>query len=151
MEGTRQFCTFYLDQFMFGVELEKVQEVIRHLELTKIPLAPDVISGLMNLRGQIVTGIDLRRRLDLPARPGDQQPMNVVIRSAEGAVSLLVDDIGDVVEVNEDSFEKPPETLQGRVREVIVGVHKLDKNLMHVLATERACETSASLGTATER
>ena len=136
---------------MFGVELEKVQEVIRHLELTEIPLAPDVISGLMNLRGQIVTGIDLRRRLDLPARPADQQPMNVVIRSGDGAVSLLVDDIGDVVEVNEESFERPPKTLQGKVREVIVGVHKLDKNLMHVLATDRACETSVPLGAGAER
>ena len=144
MPHTRQFCTFFLDQYLFGVQLEKVQEVIRYLELTDIPLAPDVVSGLMNLRGQIVTGIDLRRRLDLPTRPAEKQPMNVVIRSADGAVSLLVDDIGDVVEVNEDSFERPPDTLQGKVREVIVGVHKLDKNLMHVLETERACETAVS-------
>lgn len=142
MADTRQFCTFFLDEYLFGVELEKVQEVIRYLELTDIPLAPAVVSGLMNLRGQIVTGIDLRRRLDLPARPGDSHPMNVVIRSADGAVSLLVDDIGDVVEVNEDSFERPPETLRGKVREVIVGVHKLDKSLMHVLDTERACQTT---------
>jgi purine-binding chemotaxis protein CheW len=142
MADARQFCTFFLDEYLFGVELEKVQEVIRYLELTDVPLAPDVISGLMNLRGQIVTGIDLRRRLDLPARPGDRHPMNVVIRSVDGAVSLLVDDIGDVVEVNEDSFERPPETLRGKVREVIVGVHKLDKSLMHVLDTERACQTA---------
>ena len=144
MADTRQFCTFFLDEYLFGVELEKVQEVIRYLEVTEIPLAPDVISGLMNLRGQIVTGIDLRRRLDLPPRRGDRQPMNVVIRSADGGVSLLVDDIGDVVEVNEDSFERPPETLRGKVREVIVGVHKLENNLMHVLNTDRACETAAA-------
>src|SRR5579863_7525001 len=136
MADTRQFCTFFLDQFMFGVELEKVQEVIRHLELTEIPLAPEVISVLMNLRGQIVTGIDLRRRLDLPPRLGDVQPMNVVIRRADGALSLLVDNIGDVVEVTEESFERPPETLQGKFRDVIVGVHKLEKQLMHVLSTE---------------
>lgn len=142
MAETRQFCTFFLDQYLFGVHLEKVQEVIRYLELTEIPLAPDLISGLMNLRGQIVTGIDLRRRLDLTARPVDTHPMNVVIRSADGAVSLLVDDIGDVVEVGEDSFEYPPETLQRKVREVIVGIHKLNKNLMHVLDTERVCETA---------
>lgn len=127
---------------MFGVELEKVQEVIRYLEITQIPLAPRVVSGLMNLRGQIVTGIDLRRRLDLADRPDGAAPMNVVIRSADGAVSLLVDEIGDVVEVTEDSFERPPETLQGKVREVILGVHKLEKHLMHVLNTEKACETA---------
>jgi purine-binding chemotaxis protein CheW len=142
MAQTQQFCTFYLDKLMFGVELEKVQEVIRYLEITEIPLAPRVVSGLMNLRGQIVTGLDLRRRLDLPDRPEEMHPMNVVIRSADGAVSLLVDEIGDVVEVTEESFERPPETLHGKVREVILGVHKLERHLMHVLNTEKACETS---------
>ena len=129
---------------MFGVELETVQEVIRYLEITEIPLAPRVVRGLMNLRGQIVTGIDLRRRLDLADRPAEAMPMNVVIRRADGAVSFLVDDIGDVVEVNEDSFEPPPETLRGNVREIILGVHKLEKQLMHVLNTERACETATA-------
>src|SRR5580693_9500302 len=142
MAQTHQFCTFYLDKLMFGVELEKVQEVIRYLEITEIPLAPNVVRGLMNLRGQIVTGIDLRRRLGLADRPDDAHPMNVVIRSADGAVSLLVDEIGDVVEVTEESFERPPETLHGKVREVILGVHKLERHLMHVLNTEKACETS---------
>jgi len=113
--------------------------------LTPIPLAPDVVSGLMNLRGQIVTAVDLRRRLELPNRPDDMLPMNVVIRSADGAVSLLVDEIGDVVEVDDDSFERPPETLQGKVREVILGVHKLDKHLLHVLDTGKAYETAPSV------
>jgi len=76
MTQTNQFCTFYLDKLMFGVELKKVQEVIRYLEITPIPLAPRIISGLMNLRGQIVTGLDLRRRLDLSDRPKDIQPIN---------------------------------------------------------------------------
>ena len=140
-----QFCTFYLDKLLFGIELQKVQEVMRYLEMTAIPLAPDVVSGLMNLRGQIVTAIDLRRRLELPARPDDMLPMNVVIRYADGAVSLLVDEIGDVVEVDDDSFERPPETLQGKVREVILGVHKLEKTLLHVLDTDKACETAPAL------
>jgi purine-binding chemotaxis protein CheW len=135
----------YLDKIMFGVELKTVQEVIRYLEITEIPLAPRVVSGLMNLRGQIVTGIDLRRRLDLADRPEETHPMNVVIRTADGAVSLLVDEIGDVVEVTEESFERPPETLHGKVREVILGVHKLEKNLMHVLNTEKACESAETV------
>jgi len=145
MAKTQQLCTFYLEKLMFGVPLEKVQEVIRYLEITEIPLAPRVISGLMNLRGQIVTGVDLRSRLDLAPRPAEMQPMNVVIRSSDGAVSLLVDEIGDVVEVTEDSFERPPETLQGKVREVILGVHKLDKHLLHVLDTGKACEAADAL------
>src|SRR6202051_1449946 len=116
MAQTQQFCSFYLEKLMFGVELKKVQEVIRYLEITEIPLAPRVVSGLMNLRGQIVTGVDLRRRLDLPDRPEGTHPMNVVIRSADGAVSLQVDEIGDVVEVTEESFERPPAPLAGKGR-----------------------------------
>ena len=116
MAHTSQFCTFYLDKLLFGVELKGVQEVIRSLEMTKVPLAPEVVSGLINLRGQIVTAVDLRRRLELEPAPPDAQPMNVVVRSEDGAVSLLVDEIGDVVEVDETSFEPPPETLRSSVR-----------------------------------
>jgi purine-binding chemotaxis protein CheW len=141
MAQRNQFCTFYLDKLLFGVELQKVQEVMRYLELTAVPLAPDVVSGLMNLRGQIVTAVDLRKRLELANRPEGALPMNVVIRSTDGAVSLLVDEIGDVVEVDDESFERPPETMQGKVRDVILGVHKLEKQLMHVLNTEKACES----------
>jgi len=139
MAHTSQFCTFYLDKLLFGVELKGVQEVIRTLEMTKVPLAPEVVSGLINLRGQIVTAVDLRRRLELDPAPPDMQPMNVVVRSEDGAVSLLVDEIGDVVEVDETSFEPPPETLRGSVRAMIVGVHKLNDRLMLVLDIERAC------------
>jgi purine-binding chemotaxis protein CheW len=139
MAHTSQFCTFYLDKLLFGVELKGVQEVIRSLEMTKVPLAPEVVSGLINLRGQIVTAVDLRRRLELEPAPPDMQPMNVVVRSEDGAVSLLVDEIGDVVEVDETSFEPPPETLRGSVRAMIVGVHKLSDRLMLVLDIERAC------------
>ena len=140
MAHPSQFCTFYLDKLLFGVELKGVQEVIRSLEMTKVPLAPEVVSGLINLRGQIVTAVDLRRRLALEPAPPDMQPMNVVVRSEDGAVSLLVDEIGDVVEVDETSFEPPPETLRGSVRTMIVGVHKLNDRLMHVLDVEKACQ-----------
>src|SRR5580658_667419 len=140
MAHTSQFCTFYLDKLLFGVELKGVQEVIRLLELTKVPLASEVVSGLINLRGQIVTAVDLRRRLELEPAPADMQPMNVVVRSEDGAVSLLVDEIGDVVEVDESSFEPPPETLRSSVRAMIVGVHKLNDRLMHVLDIEIDCQ-----------
>ena len=140
--SNRQFCTFYLDKVLFGVELRGVQEVIQQVELTDVPLAPAVVGGLINLRGQIVTANDLRRRLELPERPDDIRPVNVVVRTRDGAVSLLVDEIGDVVEVEQDTFEGPPETLQGKIRMVILGVHKLDRQLMHLLDIEKACETA---------
>jgi len=135
-----QYCTFYLDCLLFSVELKGVQEVIRSLEMTKVPLAPKMVSGLINLRGQIVTAVDLRRRLELQARPPDALPMNVVVRSEDGAVSFLVDEIGDVVEVEESTFEPAPEMLRASVRSMILGVHKLQDRLMHVLDTEKACQ-----------
>jgi purine-binding chemotaxis protein CheW len=140
MAKSSQFCTFYLDKLLFGVELKGVQEVIRSMEMTRLPLAPSVVRGLMNLRGQIVTAVDLRRRLELEPAPAEARAMNVVVRSEDGAVSLLVDEIGDVVEVEESSFEAPPETLRGSVRTMILGVHKLNERLMHVLDIEKACQ-----------
>jgi purine-binding chemotaxis protein CheW len=138
MAGRKQFSTFVVDRLLFGVEVEKVQEVIRYQEMTRVPLAPPVVKGLINLRGQIVTAIDLRRRLDLDERAAADLPMNVVIRQDDGAVSLLVDEIGDVLEVEEEDFEPPPETLDSQAQRLIRGVYKLSDRLMHVLDTEAA-------------
>jgi chemotaxis signal transduction protein len=138
MARAEQFCTFFLDGHFFGVPVQKVQEVIRYQEMTRVPLVSPVIRGLINLRGQIVTAIDLRRRLGMAERPPDHLPMNVVVRTDEGALSLLVDEIGDVIEVKEETFEEPPETLKGLARETILGVHKLPNQLLLVLDTERA-------------
>jgi purine-binding chemotaxis protein CheW len=143
MITANQFCTFFLDGLFFGVEVQKVQEVIRYQEMTRVPLASRVISGLINLRGQIVTAVDLRRRLGLPDRAADQKPMNVVVRSDEGVVSLLVDEIGDVMEVAADCFESPPETLQGPARALVQGAYKLDERLLLVLNTKEAVQVPA--------
>jgi len=142
MSGSRQFCTFYLGGFFFGVEVDKVQEVIRHQQTTAVPLAPEVVGGLINLRGQIVVAIDLRRRLELPPRPAGQAPMNVVVRSDDGAVSLLVDEIGDVVEVEEQDFERPPDTLSGTGKELIRGAFKMKRRLLLLLDTEQALKAA---------
>lgn len=138
MAAVQQFCTFYLDNLFLGVEVLRVQEVIRYQEMTRVPLAAEVIKGLINLRGQIVTAIDLRRQLELQERAADQPPMNVVIRTDEGAVSLLVDEIGDVLEVSEEQFEQPPETLHGTARALVRGVYKLKDQLLLILDTEKA-------------
>jgi purine-binding chemotaxis protein CheW len=138
MSNHQQFCTFFLDGLFFGVEVHKVQEVIRYQEMTPVPLASRVVQGLINLRGQIVTAIDLRRRLELTERSADQLPMNVVIRTDDGPVSLLVDEIGDVLEVDEEAFERPPETLRGVARELIRGAYKLKDRLLLTLDSDCA-------------
>lgn len=136
----QQFCTFFLEGYFFGVPVPQVQEVIRFQPMTPVPLAPPAVAGMMNLRGQIVLAIDLRRRLSLAERPAGSLPMNVVVRTPDGAVSLLVDEIGDVLEVEPSTFETPPETLRGPLRSMILGVHKLERKLLHLLDTEKACQ-----------
>ena len=144
MSHKKQVCSFYLDGLLFGVGVQGVQEVIRYLEMTRVPRAPEVVEGLINLRGQIVTAIDMRGRLKLPVRPEGHLPMNVVVRSDEGVVSLLVDEIGDVLEVDDELFERPPETLQGAAREMIHGAYKLKDQLLLILDIERAVGVSAA-------
>lgn len=143
MTGTRQLCTFYVAGQYFGLDVLEVQEIIRHQEMTRVPLAPAVVRGLINLRGQIVTAIDLRRRLGLPERAADQPPINVVMQTDDGPVSLLVDEIGDVLEAEEKAFEPPPETLRGPARELIRGAFKLPDRLLLVLDPERTVNVVA--------
>ena len=139
----RQFSTFFLGGLHFGIEVLKVQEVIRYQKMTQVPLAAAEVQGLINLRGQIVTAIDLRRRIGLPDRPDDSLPMNVVVRVDDGVVSLLVDEIGDVLEVEETQFEQAPETVTGKAKELINGVYKLDGHLLLVLDIARAVTVGA--------
>ena len=144
----QQLCTFYLDKILFGVDVTKVQEVIRFQEMTRVPLASDAIRGLINLRGQIVTAIDMRARLGICARPGDERPMNVVVRTEEGGVSLLVDEIGDVVEVDEKTYERAPETMSLGFRELVPGIYKLDGPLLLLLDAERITNIGNGAGRA---
>ena len=140
MSDERQYCTFYAGDMYFGVWVREVQEVLLYQDMVRVPLASPVVRGLINLRGQIVTAIDLRRRMGLPDREDGTDPMNVVIRTDDGAVSLLVDQIGDVVEVDEKTFESAPETLRGPARDLIEGVYKLDGDLLLVLDAHKAID-----------
>jgi purine-binding chemotaxis protein CheW len=140
MAERRQLCTFFLDGLRFGVDVQKVQEVVPYQEMARVPLAPPTVRGLLNLRGQIVTGIDLRRRLELPERTADKLPMNVVLRGEESPVSFLVDEIGEVVEVAADACERPPQTLHGPVRELIQAVYPLADELLLVLDTAKTLD-----------
>ena len=140
----QQFCTFFIDSLFFGVNVQRVQEVLRAQEMTRVPLAPPVVNGLINLRGQIVTAIDLRRRLELRDRASDRAPMNVVVRTDDGAVSLVVDEIGDVLNVPMSTFEPPPETVTGVARQLVRGIHKLDQRLLLILDIGRTVDLSSA-------
>lgn len=139
-QASGRFATFYVSDLFFGIDVLRVQEVLRNQPMTRVPRSPEVIEGLINLRGQIVTAIDMRRRLGLAPRPGDAAPMNVVVRTEDGAVSLLADEIGDVLDVGSDAFEQPPQNLDACARELIRGVYKLKDRLLLVLDTERTVD-----------
>ncbi len=142
---TKQYCTFYLDNHYFGIDVLDVQEVFRFQEMTAVPLAPKVIRGLINLRGQIITGIDLRQRLAMEENSDENPPMNVVVRTQEDVVSLLVDEIGDVMEISDDHYESPPDTLDEKIRELITGVYKLDGKLLLVLDINRVMDLKTAM------
>jgi purine-binding chemotaxis protein CheW len=135
-----QLSTFLVNGYLFGVEVATVQEVIRYQPMTRVPLAPPALSGLINLRGQVIAAVDLRRRLGFPDRTAGELPMDVIVRTGDGLVSLLVDRIGDVVEVSEEAFEEPPDTLVGISRELIRGAYKLDGALLLSLDVQGAVE-----------
>lgn len=139
-----QYCTFLVADMYFGIDVRRVQEVLRTQEVTAVPQAPAVIEGLINLRGQIVTALDMRRRLGLLPRPASAQPMNMVVRTEDGAASLLVDEIGDVLDVEASSFEPVPENVAPGQRELILGVCKLKDRLLLVLDAERTLEVGAT-------
>ena len=138
-----QYCTFWVDGLFFGVAVMDVQEVLRYHDMTVVPRAPESVHGLINLRGQIVTAIDLRTRLGLPRRPEGRLPMNVVLRSRDEVVSLLVDDIGDVIDTSDLTLEPAPVTLPSAVRDVLKGVLPLPDSILLVLDPDLAADVAA--------
>jgi purine-binding chemotaxis protein CheW len=142
---TRQYSTFRVADMFMGIELTRVQELLRYQEMTSVPLAPRAIEGLINLRGQIVTALDVRRILGLPPVESDEAlPMNIVIRSEGGPVSLLVDEICDVIDVPLAASTPLPENISPEQRELLEGVYQLECGLLLVLDTERVLETAAN-------
>ena len=133
-----QLATFRLDGDLYGIEVEHVQEVLRSQQLTRVPLAPTAVAGLINLRGQVVTAIELRERLGRPPRPEGTDAVVIVVRLQGEAVSLLVDSIADVVDVDASDFEAPPDTLEGQARDLIRGAFKLDGQLLLALDVQKA-------------
>ena len=141
----QQFCTFYVGDLFLGIEVERVQEVLRDSDITPVPTAPASVRGLINLRGQIVTAIDLGTRFGIADREGGSSTV-LVLDAGSALLSFVVDRAGDVVEVNDESFEKPPDTLKGEARRLIRGTYKLQKKLLLVLDVENALELDADTG-----
>lgn len=138
-----QYCTFWAAGLYFGISVGDVQEVMRAQDMTHVPRAHPAVRGLLNLRGEIVTAIDLRHRLGLRAAGQDDDPsMNVVVRSRGEVASLLVDDIDEVVDTSDRPVEVVPSTIPDSVREVLAGVIPLPDRLLLVLDAGRAADVA---------
>jgi len=149
MSAKQRYSTFFLNGICFGVRIEKVQEVLDFQNITPVPLAPAVLPGIINLRGQILTTFDLKTRLNLSSSDANGQSMMMVIQTSEGPMNLLVDKIGPVLDVDTDLFEQPTETLKPPVRAVTTHVCKLEGQLLLVLDTEKIIQIADdSAGTA---
>lgn len=142
--ASRQYATFEVADQLFGVEVGEVQEVLSFNEYTSVPLAPSAVGGLFNLRGQVIAAVDLRVQLGLDRHALDGPVMNVILRGDDEPVSLLVDRIGEVVDLADESFEPPPDTLTGPTRDLVVGTFKLDGRLMLALDVRAAVDTYRS-------
>jgi purine-binding chemotaxis protein CheW len=139
--ASRQFATFEVADQLFGVEVSTVQEVLSYNEYTPVPLAAPAVGGLFNLRGQVIAAVDLRVQLGLVRQEMQGPVMNVILRGDGEPVSLLVDRIGEVVDLEDELFEPPPDTLSGPTRELVIGTFKLDGRLMLALDVDQAVNT----------
>jgi purine-binding chemotaxis protein CheW len=133
-------CTFDVDSLFIGIQISRIQEILRPQPVTPVPLTSSVILGLMSLRGQIVPVINLAERLGVQLADGGAEAFNVLIRTPDGPVSLLVDRVGDVVEVPPEAFEPAPDTLRSSMRPLIRGAYKLEKRLLLALDAEAAIQ-----------
>jgi purine-binding chemotaxis protein CheW len=142
--ASQQYTSCVVDHLLVGIRVEALQEVTVGVALTPVPLASPLVAGLLNLRGHVVTAVDLRRCLEMRDRPSSERPVHVIMRTDEGAVSLLVDAVGEVFQLDHDDCEPPPITLRGRLRDLITGAYKLDGRLLLVLDTDKALAFSSS-------
>jgi purine-binding chemotaxis protein CheW len=137
MTDPRQYASCLLGSLFVGIAVDSVQAVTNVAELTPVPQAPPFVSGLMNLRGQIVTVLDLRQCLGVDDPRDRLRPVHLILRSEDECIGLLVDEVGDVLAIDEVDCEPPPKTLSDRSRRLITSVCKLDDRLLLILDTER--------------
>jgi purine-binding chemotaxis protein CheW len=142
---SQQFVTFDVENHFFGIPVAAVQEVLLNEVYTPMPLAPPGCGGLFNLRGEVIGTVDLRVRFGLPSRPTTGAAVNVVVQAAGEPVSLLVDKIGLVAELDDEAFETPPDTLTGPTRAMVTGTYRTDGRLLVILDVEE-CVTAPRSG-----
>lgn len=140
MSAKKQYCTFEISGYVFGAPAENVQEIVTNHTITPVPLAPREISGLLNVRGQIVTAINLRQRLGLPASI-DSSGVHILVRGTDNTVSLFADRVEDVIDIDSSDVEPVPDTVDETIKAFIDGVYKTNNKLILLLNVNKAIIT----------
>jgi purine-binding chemotaxis protein CheW len=135
-----EFVTAMVDGQLFGLPIDRVQDVFAPTRLTRVPLAPSEVAGVLNLRGRIVTVIDMRRRLGFQARPSAASDMAIGIERDGEAYGLLVDSVGEVMRISDEARAPNPVNLDPRLAELSAGVFRLDRGLLVVLDIDRVLD-----------
>ena len=141
---TEEFVTFTIAGQLFGIPVLQIQDVLRSYKITCIPLAPPEITGSLNLRGRVVTAIDLRLRLGLPPRPTGADSMSIVAENTGELYSLMVDSVGEVLALSQSAYERNPPTLDAKFRAFSDGIYRLDDQLLVVLDVNRMLDYERS-------
>lgn len=128
-----EFLTVHIDGQLFGIPVLQVQDVLREQRVTRVPLAPPEVAGALNLRGRIVTAINVRRRLGLPDLEAGIATMSVVVEHENELFSLIIDKVGDVLALSQSGFEPTPATLDPTWRDMSTGIFRLESQLLVVI------------------
>ena len=142
-ETVIEYVTVIIDGQLFGLPISRVQDVFMPDRLTRVPLSSPEIAGVLNLRGRIVTAVDLRRRLGMPPRSDAGAPMAVGIELRGESYGLLIDSVGEVMKLAEETREPNPVNLDARLARVSAGVHRLDGQLLVILDVDRVLDMAA--------
>ena len=142
-QALTEYVTVMIGDQLFGLPISRVQDVFMPQRLTRVPLARPEIAGVLNLRGRIVTAIDMRRRLGLPKRDDGRKPMAVGIEFKGESYGLLIDTVGEVLKLDDNMRESNPVNLDVRLARVSAGVHRLDGQLLVVLDVDRVLDMSS--------
>ena len=136
-DDDRQYVSIFVADQMFGIPVLIVHDVLGPQRITRIPLAPPEVAGSLNLRGRIVTAIDVRTRLGLERRAPENPGMSVVVEHANESYSLMVDSVGEVLTLPTSEFQRNPPTLDARWREGALGIFRLNQELLVILDVDR--------------
>jgi purine-binding chemotaxis protein CheW len=140
MSTVTDFVTFYVGGYYFGISVADVLELNRNMDITPVPKSPKIVRGVTNLRGQLVAAIDMHERLKLDTTAAHQESLSIILQCDGYLIAILIDDVGEILSLDTENFEPPPNIFSKAAKELIMGVYKLPEKLLLILNAQRIDE-----------